>query len=370
MEANPSQGRERELGALFSSELWWRDRYYELEKLGYRLRSRYRPSWVPSWRGTRKAFFAAEDGQPTLLRAVMDAERISDHKQVMLKKVLPEEGPHELTIAELVSSAESMEDRRNHCVQLIQLIELSDPPGQKLMVMPLLRFFNNPHFQTYGEFVSFFTQICDGVHFLHERNIAHRDCTTNNIMLDPSGMYPQGFHPVQINRRRDFKGRAKRRTRTETSPRYYLIDFGLSRKYGSRDALDEPLRGGDKTAPEHEAPAKYCNPFPTDIYYLGNLVREEFLRASTNCFFKYRGFEFMEGLVNQMTDKDPAKRPRIEEVVATFDSIRTSLTARKLRSAITSRKDPALFTAFRYARQTLRTIRYLVARTPAIPKPT
>ena len=97
-------------------------------------------------------------------------------------------------------------------------------------------------------------------------------------MLDPSEMYPDGYHPVQLNRSRDFKRRAKRHTRTERPPRYYLIDFGLSRRYHSRDALDDPLRGGDKSAPEHMRVGR-CNPFRTDIYYLGNLVRTHFMQV-------------------------------------------------------------------------------------------
>jgi hypothetical protein len=67
----------------------------------------------------------------------------------------------------------------------------------------------------------------------------------NNIMFDPSEMYPQGFHPTQIDRSGDFKGRAKQYSRTKPPPRYYLVDFdfGLSRQYRSRKALDVP-RGG------------------------------------------------------------------------------------------------------------------------------
>lgn len=105
-----------------------------------------------------------------------------------------------------------------------------------------------------------------------------RDCTVNNIMFDASRMYPKGYHPIQLNRNLNFKGQAERYTRTARPPRYYLIDFGLSRWYSSRDALDEPLRGGDKSAPEHRH-RRRCNPFRTDIYYLGNLVREHFMMA-------------------------------------------------------------------------------------------
>jgi hypothetical protein len=57
----------REPGALFDSELLWRDRYQVLENRGYRLRPRYRPDWVPSWKQSGKDFFTVEDGQPTLV---------------------------------------------------------------------------------------------------------------------------------------------------------------------------------------------------------------------------------------------------------------------------------------------------------------
>ncbi len=97
-------------------------------------------------------------------------------------------------------------------------------------------------------------------------------------MFDPSEMYPRGFHPIQKYRSRDFKCSAKQYTRIQRPPRYYLIDFGLSRQYHSRNMLDVPLHGGDKSAPEHQS-ATRCNPFYTDIYYLGNLVRQEFIQV-------------------------------------------------------------------------------------------
>jgi len=95
-------------------------------------------------------------------------------------------------------------------------------------------------------------------------------------MLNPTGMYPDGFHPVQIDRKTNFKGKATAYTRTQRPPRYVLIDFGLSRQYYSRDVVDYPLRGGDKSAPEHKLQTQ-SNPFHTDIYYIRNLVREKFI---------------------------------------------------------------------------------------------
>lgn len=97
-------------------------------------------------------------------------------------------------------------------------------------------------------------------------------------MFDSSGMYPNGFHPVKIDRKKNFKGKATAYTRTHCPPRYTLIDFGLSRQYSTRDATDRPLRGGDKSAPEHRTNWP-SNPFHTDIYYIGNLVREHFMKV-------------------------------------------------------------------------------------------
>ena len=96
----------------------------------------------------------------------MDATRRRDGKHVMFKKIYPEEGPHELIITQLFSSRELARHPRNHCVPLLDIVENSQN-GQKLMVMPLLRPFNDPHLQTFGEFVAFFTQICEVRFFQH-----------------------------------------------------------------------------------------------------------------------------------------------------------------------------------------------------------
>jgi len=90
----------------------------------------------------------------------MDATRRRDGEHIMLKKVLHEEAPYELQIAQLFSSPEVAQNPRNHCVPLLDVIEVPNS-GQKLMVMPFLRPFNNPRFQTFGEFVAFFTQTCE-----------------------------------------------------------------------------------------------------------------------------------------------------------------------------------------------------------------
>jgi hypothetical protein len=208
-----------------------------------------------------------------------------------------------------------------------------------------------------------------------------RDCKANNIMYDPSEMYPQGFHPIQMDRSRDFKARAKRYTRTQRPPRYHLIDFGLSRQYHSRNALDVPLCGGDKPEPEHRNVTR-CNPFYKDIYYLGNLVRREFIQVvlatpiiirhnNTDglLYKKYRGFEFMQDLVDEMTHINPAMRPLIEDVVARFSHIRKCLNGFKLRSPLISKHKPSLFTIFSHAKQAVLSLQYIFSRKAAVPEP-
>ena len=59
---------DRQAGTLVMTELWWRDRYTDLEKRGYRLRPRYHPQWQPSWPRTGQDFYNAEDGQATIVR--------------------------------------------------------------------------------------------------------------------------------------------------------------------------------------------------------------------------------------------------------------------------------------------------------------
>ncbi len=52
----------RQPGDLDELEIWWVERQEALEAAGYMLRSRYRPGWIPSWRGTSKFYLDVEDG--------------------------------------------------------------------------------------------------------------------------------------------------------------------------------------------------------------------------------------------------------------------------------------------------------------------
>jgi hypothetical protein len=87
-------------------------------------------------------------------------------------------------------------------------------------------------------------------------------------------------------------------------------------------------------------------------------------------FYKKRhGFEFMEDLINAMTHDDPAKRPQIEEVLQRFITVRESLSKGKLHSPMVSRKVPKFIGVVQRARQSIRTVLYLLSSRPSIPDP-
>jgi hypothetical protein len=116
-----------------------------------------------------------------------------------------------------------------------------------------------------------------------------RDCNANNIMMDASSLYPSSWHAVKTDRTPDLKKKASHYTRTQRPVRYYLIDLGIARRYDDRaDATSEPIiMGGDKSPPEHQGDAYECDPFPTDVYFVGNMIRQHFLevrRLSTRKF--------------------------------------------------------------------------------------
>lgn len=136
---------------------------------------------------------------------------------------------------------------------------------------------------------------------MHEHHIAHRcvqyspawpptemcrDCMESNIMYDPRPTYPNMYHPQMSDRSYDFKGKAKHLTRTTRPVKYYYIDFGMSIRYNPEDGppREHPMVGGDKSVPEFKNwTGELLDPFPTDIYYIGNMVRNTVMRVRLHC---------------------------------------------------------------------------------------
>ena len=117
----------------------------------------------------------------------MDAER-GRGEFVIMKIIGKRDHPEELDIARYLTE---FEDSRNHCVPLLDFFDAFDDPQRTILVMPLLKRFNDPPFETVWEVVEcigqlfevrvvrlsptqVLSQIEQGLQFMHDHNVAHR----------------------------------------------------------------------------------------------------------------------------------------------------------------------------------------------------
>ncbi|KAJ7637467.1 hypothetical protein B0H17DRAFT_1106842 [Mycena rosella] len=352
---------------LSDEEIYWKDHQVWLQECGYMLRPLKR--------------YSAEDGRMLSSGQVIDAIRLEDEASVLLKVISKDVHPDEAKICEYFSSEGVASDPRNHCIPLLAKLSPPDDEDKLILVMKLLRRYDSPRFDTFGEVMECFRQIFEGLHFMHQHRVAHRDCNSLNIMMDGMHLFPDGCHPqpqYQDFMWDSFK-RARHYTRTQRPVKYYFIDFGISTMFApGEDPRVEVIEGGDSSPPEFgtleerrdmSMPPKILDPFPTDIYYLGNWIRTEFLEGYDliDVSAKY-GFDFMRPLVSAMVHDDPAKRPTIDEVVVRFGYIRERLSWWKLRSRVV-KKDDFLLHLPRMLNHWYRRIGYILMRVPAIPTP-
>ncbi|KAL0952421.1 hypothetical protein HGRIS_006694 [Hohenbuehelia grisea] len=162
-------------GSLEPGEEFWRDHREWLLQTGYQLRPRYQPDWIPSWTGTKKLWFLCEDSISSPHHKIVDARRVSDGARVILKRYDKSIHPHEGEIAQCFSTEEMRSDPQNHCVQIYDVLSVPGEDNQVLLVMPELRAFADPDFDTIGEILDFCRQLFEGVQFMHRHHVAHRN---------------------------------------------------------------------------------------------------------------------------------------------------------------------------------------------------
>jgi len=78
---------------------------------------------------------------------------------VGLKRVSKSRHPYEVDIGEYFSSDSIAKDPRNHCIPILQTLSVPDDPDLIIIVMPLLREYDNPRFDTYGEAIECIRQL-------------------------------------------------------------------------------------------------------------------------------------------------------------------------------------------------------------------
>ncbi|KIM75907.1 hypothetical protein PILCRDRAFT_13116 [Piloderma croceum F 1598] len=321
-------------------EVFWREHQRWFQDCGYMLRPRYMPDWKPSWPDNVHGM-EYEDAQPL----IMHPSRLC----LLPRFTLFSEDVSSMMQPQLAS------DPLNYCVPILKVPEDND---MVILVMPLLRdcfsraysLSTNNMSLRYEPYFSIST---------HE-SYFFRDISVLNILMDGS-MYTDGWHPCNRRYMRDNFRLAKHFSRTERPPMYYFIDFGISCRYGPDDKapLELPIRGGDKTVPEFIDDINLPrNPFQTDIYYVGNLIRESVID-------EYKSFDVMWPLISDMIQDDPAKRPTIDQVVKRFADMCKKLGTLKLRAGVGPRDES--FGVVRDFFHLFTTIKYTLKGIPPVP---
>ena len=106
----------------------------------------------------------------------------------------------------------------------------------------------------------------------------------SNILMSTREMWPEPFHVQMYHRNPTLTDDAKEPyTRTLKPPKYYIIDFGMSRQYSPDDhhPTETAPDGGDRTVPEFgDGRSRVVHdPFAVDIYCVGNVIQERILNV-------------------------------------------------------------------------------------------
>ncbi|KAJ7665740.1 hypothetical protein B0H17DRAFT_1162621 [Mycena rosella] len=245
---------------------------------------------------------------------------------------------YEVEIGVWFSAEPQQSHPNNHC-----------PPGEanvQIIVMPLLTEYNKPRFVTIGE-AKCRASVCSPLQNIPYSDFRERDCTHSNIMMDASPIFTTPFHPAQHNMKRDFSGKTIPLSRTQHPVKYFITDFGYSCQLQADDA------------PNRDS-------FPVDIYYLGKIIKIQFIEGDERVSRKH-GFEFMKPLVIDMVNTGPSLRPDMDEVVERFEETVGRPSSWKLRSRVA--KDKHSFGIFISIAYWIRRVQLVIGRYPAIPMP-
>jgi len=132
-------------------------------------------------------------------------------------------------------------------------------------------------------------QILSGLAYLHNKNIAHRDIKSTNIMVFLTGI--------------------------KTIKTLHIADFGVS-KYSNSEEASTIAGTNDYMAPEVYTSKSY-NAFAADVYSFGILIFE-MLTGSVHQKNIRTQSKFLSQMVEQCTQIDPNKRPTTASLLQRF----------------------------------------------------
>ncbi|KZV93322.1 hypothetical protein EXIGLDRAFT_613190, partial [Exidia glandulosa HHB12029] len=299
---------------------------------GYMLPSRYQPDWQPSWlKAPNRSELLSADTLWSLRPHLAYATRISDNTRVILK-ICQEDRYSEVSIMAFFSSEPRRSDPQNHCYPLLDVLwpPLLRGRAHLIVVVPLLRSIIYPPPDTVGEMVKCISDFAEGLEFMHQNNVAHRDIAEPNVMVDVPNIVSEPWHPWGAWGNHDYTvytedGKLPRdivpRLRSKFLVKYHFLDLGSS------SAFNDPLSSSrlvvgteaiNRDVPELSETVPF-DPFPADIGMFGDMVRDLFNQFPFPQ--RYQGLDFLNSLLTRMCHDDPAQRYSASEVVAVLDKI-------------------------------------------------
>ena len=174
----------------------------------------------------------------------------------------------------------------------------------------------------------------------------------NKILMDANAMYPDGYHPIALNRKKDHSALAKYRSRATAGARYYYVDFGISVHVpdGFKNRLVLGTLGEDRDPPELSNVNPY-DPFKLDIFIIGNMLKREFhdvgvfpsnlllhrlkLKPAQN----FSNVQFLSEIIKMMIRLDPQDRPDANTVLEAWKGIRDNVSSAHQEWRVRPRKE-------------------------------
>ncbi|GJE92797.1 hypothetical protein PsYK624_089540 [Phanerochaete sordida] len=349
-----SGGRQQD-GFWREHEDWLREKGY---KLHLPLENGHSPPSSPRL-GRRRSERAAQTNGTTHEDAI-PATRLSDGRAVVLRKVPGHADAPRLAAQQYLATWPLVSHPKNHAVPLLDALDVPQPHGRtRVLVVPAMQRAAAPGLQTVGEALDFLGQVLEGLQFMHGCNIAHRHCADLRVMADPDPLFPhtrrRSAHARQASESTSTGSTSARSTLRPV--RYYLADGGEHKyEHGSRFRRAASALSVRSAA----ATVGIDDPYATDVRDLGDAIGRTFLD-------KLDGLDFLEPLIEEMTQQSPAARPDIDMVVLKFRKLQRKLHWWTLRARLVPKDEHGLLRFRHDTTHFFRTLGYIIIRRPAIP---
>ncbi|KAI0088685.1 hypothetical protein BDY19DRAFT_1008061 [Irpex rosettiformis] len=233
------------------------------------------------------------------LLSTVYATRVSDGRPVCIKRV----GSLSFELLSLKALHEDTGrfDPENHCIPVIEVFVDDERKEMSYIVMPALDPVSPSRFKRVSEVVEFTSQVLLGLHYMHRKKIAHRDCSLHSIMSDARATCNGEDDHNRSSLPRQCQTSSKAASATMT---YYFVGFrgAIECLPGDGRFTSEHQYTKDQEPPEfRDEELPIYDPLHLDVFLVGNMLRREFLD-------KYSNVGFLRDLIKHMMHDAPEER--------------------------------------------------------------